>query len=76
MWLGHRVKMAQLANPVGSAGALDARLARVELAVESIAIEVERVSEGQRFVTKLLSDRAPSRPEGLPAPGQQVDTSR
>src|SRR5687768_2372266 len=32
------------------------RLERIEQAVESIAIEVERVSEGQRFVTKLMSD--------------------
>ncbi|MCX5759914.1 MAG: hypothetical protein NTW72_00150 [Gemmatimonadetes bacterium] len=33
------------------------RLARIEAAVESIAIEVERISEGQRFTTRLLSDR-------------------
>jgi hypothetical protein len=32
------------------------RLERVEHAVEAIAIEIERVSEGQRFVTKLLSE--------------------
>lgn len=32
------------------------RLQRLESAVEAIAIEVERVSEGQRFVTKLLAD--------------------
>ncbi len=31
-----------------------ARLARVEQAVEAIAIEVERVSEGQRFITRAL----------------------
>jgi hypothetical protein len=35
------------------------RLARIEAAVEAIAIEVERISEGQRFTTKLLSERAP-----------------
>jgi len=34
-----------------------ARLERIERAVESVAIEVERISEGQRFVTKVLSDR-------------------
>ena len=37
------------------------RLQRLEGAVDSIAIEVERISEGQRFVTKLLAgqqDRA------------------
>ena len=31
------------------------RLERLEQAVESVAIEVERISEGQRFVTKLLA---------------------
>jgi len=34
------------------------RLERLEQAVDSIAIEVERISEGQRFVTKLLSERS------------------
>ena len=36
------------------------RLDRIERAVEAIALEVERVSEGQRFVTKLLAEKAPS----------------
>jgi hypothetical protein len=38
----------------------------MEQAIDSIAIEVERISEGQRFTTKLLSER-PDR--GLPASG-------
>ncbi len=48
------------------------RLARIESAVESIAIEVERISEGQRFVTKLMAERhgppviAPARQEPAP----------
>ena len=33
------------------------RLARIEQAVDTIAIEVERVSEGQRFTSRLLADR-------------------
>lgn len=33
------------------------RMRRLEAGVDAIAIEVERISEGQRFVTKLLSDR-------------------
>lgn len=33
------------------------RLARVEQVVEATALEIERISEGQRFTTKLLSDR-------------------
>jgi hypothetical protein len=34
-----------------------ARLARVEQIVESTAIEIERISEGQRFTTRLLSEK-------------------
>jgi multidrug efflux pump subunit AcrA (membrane-fusion protein) len=33
-----------------------ARLERIEQAVDAIAIEVERISEGQRFTTKLLGE--------------------
>jgi hypothetical protein len=36
----------------------DERMTRLEQAVEAIALEVERISEGQRFTTKLLADRA------------------
>ncbi|MHB1096158.1 MAG: hypothetical protein ACYC3F_08285 [Gemmatimonadaceae bacterium] len=32
------------------------RIARIENAVDTIALEVERISEGQRFVTKLMSE--------------------
>jgi hypothetical protein len=40
---------------------ISARLERLEQGMDAIAIEVERISEGQRFVTKLLSDKqAPS----------------
>ena len=33
------------------------QLEHMEQAIDSIAIEVERISEGQRFTTKLLSER-------------------
>ncbi|HMC54647.1 MAG TPA: hypothetical protein VKH19_05705 [Gemmatimonadaceae bacterium] len=36
-----------------------ARLARIESAVDSIALEVERVAEAQRFLTKLQTERQP-----------------
>jgi hypothetical protein len=36
---------------------VSARLERMEQSIDSIAVEVERISEGQRFTTKLLSDR-------------------
>jgi len=34
------------------------RLERIEQAVEAMAIEIERISEGQRFTARLLSERA------------------
>jgi hypothetical protein len=40
------------------------RLERLENGMEAIAIEIERVSEGQRFVTRLLSESQP--PFGKP----------
>ena len=43
------------------------RLERIEQAVEAIAIEVERVSEGQRFVTRVLHEqRQPAIAAGQP----------
>ncbi|HEX2781709.1 MAG TPA: hypothetical protein VHM30_19545 [Gemmatimonadaceae bacterium] len=37
----------------------DDRLRRLEEAVDAIAVEVERISEGQRFTTRLLAERVP-----------------
>lgn len=39
------------------------RLQRIEAAVESMSVEVERISEGQRFVTRVLAERS-SAPQG------------
>jgi len=37
------------------------RLARLDTAMDAVSIEVERISEGQRFTSKLLAERgAPS----------------
>ena len=33
-----------------------ARMARIENAIESVAVEVERISEGQRFTSRLLAE--------------------
>ncbi|HWG53480.1 MAG TPA: hypothetical protein VN677_09285 [Gemmatimonadaceae bacterium] len=46
-------------RPAPDTTALDERMARIEQIVEATAIEVERISEGQRFTTKLLSERQP-----------------
>jgi hypothetical protein len=49
----------------GSALLLDEmgqRLARIEQAVDATAVEVERISEAQRFTTKLLVDKGHQAP--------------
>ena len=33
------------------------RLEHIEQAIDAMAVEIERISEGQRFVTKLLAER-------------------
>ena len=57
MVLRHKEKMATLDADAGRSFDVEARLDRIEQAVEAIAIEMERVGEGQRFVTKLLAER-------------------
>jgi hypothetical protein len=42
----------------------------MEQAIDAIAVEVERISEGQRFTTKLLSEGA--KPQPLPAAKDQM----
>jgi hypothetical protein len=37
------------------------RLERIEQAIEAMSIEVERIAEGQRFVTRMMTDRSPER---------------
>ena len=39
----------------------DERMQRLETAVDTIAIEVERISEAQRFTVRLLSESLPAR---------------
>src|SRR5688572_33074305 len=48
----------------------DDRLKRFEHAIDSMAVELERIGEGQRFVTKLLAEREPDRASQLPQAGR------
>lgn len=64
-----RLKLRRGADPQ-QLQALDGRLARMENAIESMSVEVERISEGQRFASKLLADRA-----GVDALGSRNPTS-
>ena len=44
---------------------VSSRLERMEQAIDAIAVEVERIAEGQRFTSKILASRAEAgRPEG------------
>lgn len=40
---------------------INERLARLEQVTDATAIEIERIGEGQRFTTKLLSERTPAK---------------
>ena len=72
MWFRHRVRMATFAGGSDRGAALEQRLERIEQAVDTIALEMERMGEGQRFVTKLLSERTPP----LPAPSDRGQAGR
>src|SRR5881392_3724078 len=52
--------------PQRELGAISDRLGRIEAAVDAIAIEVERISESQRFTARLQSEHQSAR---LSAPG-------
>lgn len=62
-----RIAAPKVARPLPAPVDTD-RLDRMERAIEAIAVEVERIAESQRFMTRLLaegeSERAPSLPAG------------
>ncbi|HEX6807165.1 MAG TPA: hypothetical protein VF118_04215 [Gemmatimonadaceae bacterium] len=60
-------------SPAPDMTALEARLSRIEQIVESTAIEVERVTESQRFMVNVFSQRS-AEPAPLPRPGVRVTT--
>jgi hypothetical protein len=64
MVLGYRERQATRRTlPSEIATTIDARLERLERAVDTIAIEMERLGEGQRFTTRLLAERAAPLPD-------------
>ncbi|HKW48389.1 MAG TPA: hypothetical protein VJN70_13160 [Gemmatimonadaceae bacterium] len=52
-----RRKRVPKESSVATIEEISRRLARMEQAMDTTAIEVERISEAQRFTTKLLVDR-------------------
>ncbi len=64
--LGTRVlwRLTSRARPREAVGVSPDDFRRLETAVEAIAIEVERISEAQRYTVALLSERNVPREEG------------
>ncbi len=50
--------------PPRELGAINGRLERIEAAVDAIAVEVERISESQRFTARLQSEQPAHRLPG------------
>jgi hypothetical protein len=66
LWKGTTKVVAQIP------AAFEARFTRFEQSLDAVAIEIERVSEGQRFLTKVLTE---PNPRALGAgPAQPVET--
>lgn len=64
--LGARAR-AKLKGGSPDLSKFDARLERIEQTLDSVAVEVERVSEAQRFTARILSERKDGAPAQLPA---------
>ena len=60
----------------GASSQTDDRLNRIEQAIEAVAIEVERVSEGQRYTNRNISELrglpAPNAGQGWPLPAREA----
>ena len=65
-----RLMWRRASRPAVAPGWTDtsARFDRLDQAVDAIAIEIERVSEAQRFMTRIMTERTP----GTPAPGESA----
>ena len=64
----------QLARSSTLSPELSIRLDRIESMIETVAVEVERLSEGQRFVNHVMSTRRPER-DALPVQPPPFTTS-
>jgi hypothetical protein len=54
-------------------GRLGGEANQVARAVDAIAVEVERIGEGQRFLTKLLTEREARLPDMIRSPAEPTD---
>lgn len=49
------------------------RLERMEQTLDAVAVEIERITEGQRFTTRLLSESTPRDPRPVGTPNNAPD---
>ena len=56
-WIKYRAKRLVSTDVNARLSEIADRMAKLDNAVDSMAVEVERISEGQRFVTKVLAER-------------------
>ena len=61
-------RMDRRPGPAQIPSDVSAQLNQLHQAVDAIALEVERISEGQRFTTRLLSEQRDSARQTLPSP--------
>jgi hypothetical protein len=71
-----RKRRSRVAPPPALENESALRLQRLEQGMDAIAIEIERVSEGQRFVTKLLSEPQPLATPRRVGPAQAIGEER
>ena len=58
--IGYKQSQHKIApQDAGALAAVEQRLARVEVALDDLTTELGRVTEGQQFLTKVLTDRTP-----------------
>src|SRR5687768_16893556 len=68
--LARRLDRRDTASAPGLAK-IEERLGRLEAGIDSIAVEIERISEGQRFTTKLLAERSSESAASRPPAGSR-----
>ena len=70
-WIRARDRAQRAERELAQASSTPRGLERLEAAVDSIAVEVERIAEAERFQSQLLAQRTEAAvPERLPAPGR------
>ena len=68
LYFGRRFWSPREAEPELTSGPLDDRLANLEQSIDAVAIEIERIGEGQRFMTRTLTEKPPKPPRSAGEP--------